>query len=273
MPTNPAQVAIEGDARDLLPTLFEQLNNKITSTDFSQLSASISQWKAEYRQEWLRHKSRDRVNPAKFFSELNYQLDENAFIIADDGNHTFLTAELMPIHQARHYVSPTDFNCMGYATPAAIGTKLANPTAQVVGIVGDGAFLMTCMEMLTASNLGIAPMIFVFNDGELSQISQAQSLPYNRKTCTQLNGLNVKAIAEATGCEFIAMRNDDDIENGVRQALTHSQRQRPVIVDVHIDYSKKTRFTKGIVGTNLSRFETSEKARFIGRALLRKVTG
>ena len=44
-----------------------------------------------------------------------------------------------------------------------------------------------------------------------------------------------------------------------------------MIVDVKIDYSKRTRFTKGIVKSNLERFTIGNKARFIGRALLRRV--
>jgi acetolactate synthase-1/2/3 large subunit len=37
--------------------------------------------------------------------------------------------------------------------------------------------------------------------------------------------------------------------------------------------SERTRFTKGIVKTNLGRFTLGNQARFVGRALLRKVTG
>jgi acetolactate synthase-1/2/3 large subunit len=47
----------------------------------------------------------------------------------------------------------------------------------------------------------------------------------------------------------------------------------PVVVDVKIDYSKRTRFTEGVVATNLKRFSLGTKARFIGRALKRRVTG
>jgi len=46
-----------------------------------------------------------------------------------------------------------------------------------------------------------------------------------------------------------------------------------VIVDVKIDYSKRTRFTDGVVKTVLSRFPLRDRARFIARALLRKVSG
>lgn len=70
---------------------------------------------------------------------------------------------------------------MGYCVPAAIGAKLVNPYKQVAGIVGDGAFLMTCMEILTASTLNAGIVWFAFHDGELSQIAQGQQIPYNRK--------------------------------------------------------------------------------------------
>jgi len=149
--------------------------------------------------------------------------------------------------------------------------KLANPTKQVVGIIGDGAFLMTCMETLTAASLELGGVYFVFNDGELSQISQAQEIPYNRKTCTVLREAKFSGIAEATGCGFISIENDDACEAAIAKALSLAAQNKPVIVDVKIDYSKRTRFTKGIVKTNLERFTLGNKARFIGRALLRRV--
>jgi acetolactate synthase-1/2/3 large subunit len=44
-----------------------------------------------------------------------------------------------------------------------------------------------------------------------------------------------------------------------------------VIIDVRIDYSKKTQFTIGAVKTNLKRFDTRNKLRIISRALWRKL--
>lgn len=270
----PAAVVIEGDARPVLSELLKALQALGgPKRDDGSLKSTIKNDKAAYFEEWLKHDSKGRVNPARFFVELRKQLDDDAIVVADDGNHTFLTAELMPIHSARGFISPTDFNCMGYATPAVTAVKLVNPDKQVVGIIGDGAFLMTCMETLTAASLGTGGIFFVFNDGELSQISQAQEIPYNRKTCTVLNEAKFSGVAQATGCEFITIKDDTDCEEGIQRALAYAARNKPVIVDVKIDYSKRTRFTKGIVKTNLGRFSFGNKARFVGRALLRKVTG
>ncbi len=269
----PAAVSIHADARDALPALADALSAAGDPRDRSGIEQSIATDKEKYREEWRSHDSGDRVNPGRFFEELRRQLDDDAIVIADDGNHTFLTAELMPIHRGGMYLSPTDFNCMGYCVPASVAVKLALPERQAVGIVGDGAFLMTGLESVTASSNELGCVWFVFNDGELAQIAQAQEVPYQRRTCTTVGALDYEAFAKATGCEYVAIQNDDAIGAGVEKALETSKQNRPVLVDVRIDYSKKTRFTLGTLKTNLQRFDTRNKLRIIGRALWRKLTG
>lgn len=268
----PARVTLEGDAAQLIPALLREVET-LQPAARSGMAERIRADKAAYRDEWFKHDSQGRVNPARFFAELRSQLDDEAIVVADDGNHTFLIAELMPIHGPRRYLSPSDFNAMGYCIPATIGAKLANPDKTVVGVVGDGALRMTGLELLTASQLRLGVPLFVFNDGELSQIAQAQELPYNRKTCTVLQPLNVKALAEATGAAFVAIDDNEGCAEGIRQALELAAQNRPVLVDVRVDYSKRTRFTQGVVKATLKRFTPRDKVRVIGRALWRRVTG
>jgi hypothetical protein len=45
------------------------------------------------------------------------------------------------------------------------------------------------------------------------------------------------------------------------------------ITPVLVDYSKRTRFTEGIVKTNLERFDLGTKARLVGRVLWRRLSG
>lgn len=270
----PAKVALEGDASAVLERLWQALQKMPQPTNQrGMIREQIQKDKEQYSQAWLQHDSGERVNPLHFFRALRSAMKDDDFLVVDDGNHTFLTAELMPIHRSKHMISPTDFNCMGYAVPAVIGTKLAHPDKQVVGIIGDGAFTMTCMEILTATRLKLGGVFFVFHDGELSQISQAQEIPYNRKTCTVLQGLDVAGVAKATGARFLALERNADCSEVIEKALKMAADQVPVVVDVKIDYSKRTRFTEGVVGTNLKRFNLGTKARFIGRALLRRVVG
>ncbi len=280
----PAKIAIEGDATIVLEQLLvaiQQLiaeektieNNaeQVRSVKHNKISDKIAQDKQAYLNEWLTHDSKDRVNPAVFFQSLRKLIADDAIIIADDGNHTFLTAELMPCYHPKHFFSPTDFNCMGYAIPAVIGAKLVNQTKQVVGIIGDGAFLMSQTELFTASNRNIGAIFTIFNDGELAQISQAQQTPYNKKTCTVLPNTRFQALAQASGCTYIRIENNDDVDEKISQALALSNNNIPVVLDVNIDYSKRTRFTKGIISTNLKRMNLPTKVRMISRALWRRL--
>ncbi len=270
----PAKVAIEGDASAVLTELFKALQiEQPEARKNHQLAKMIADEKRDYLQAWKIHNSKNRVNPGHFFSALNARLNEDSIVVTDDGNHTFLTAELLPIYKPRHFISPTDFNCMGYCVPAAIGAKLVHPDKLVAAIVGDGAFMMTCMELATAARERIAPIIFVFNDGELAQISQAQQLPYNRKTCTQLGDVNIGGVAAAVGCITTHIANTNELDAKLDEAFGFLSQGYPVVVDVNIDYSKSTQFTKGIVSTNLRRFSFGEKTRFVSRAVKRKITG
>lgn len=267
----PTAVSIHADARDAVPALAEAVVRLADARDAAALAASIAADKRAWMDEWLAHDSGDRVNPGRFFQALRARLEDDAIVVADDGNHTFLAAELMPIHAGGAWLSPTDFNCMGYCVPGCIGAKLAAPGRQVVGIVGDGAFLMTGLEAVTAVRNGLGVAWFVFNDGELSQISQAQEMPYQRTTCTEVGRLDYRAMAVATGCEYISIANADAIGSGIEGALELMSKGRPVIVDVRIDYSKKTQFTIGTIKTNVRRIDTREKLRIVGRALWRKL--
>jgi acetolactate synthase-1/2/3 large subunit len=191
----------------------------------------------------------------------------------DSGNGTFLAMECLRLERPGKFLAPVDYSCMGYAVPAAIGAKLARPQCPVVALAGDGAFLMTGLELLTAANLRVAVAVLVLRDRELAQISQFQSTALSRKTASVLPDYDVAGLASGLGVEALALTSDADIARVLEQVRSLSDQGRPVLVDVAIDYSEKTFFTAGIVKTNLLRFSWPDRLRFIGRALKRKVFG
>jgi acetolactate synthase-1/2/3 large subunit len=267
----PARVKIEADAALALPILAAALRAEGVARDSTALRETIRREKESFHDSWTSGSKEDLVSPGIFFAGLRERLDRDAFMVVDDGNHTFLAAEQFPVYESRHFISPTDFNCMGYCVPATIGTKLANPDKQVVGVCGDGAFMMTGLELVTAASLGVGVVLFVFHDGELAQISQFQQIPLNRKTCTVLGKLNVEGVAVATGAEYLAMDSDAEVGEVIEAALTKAAAGAPVIVDVKIDYSRRSAFTTGVVKTNLGRFPLRQKLRYVGRAIKRRI--
>jgi acetolactate synthase-1/2/3 large subunit len=270
----PAKVQIKGEAKRILSAILDKLKqeNFTTNRKNSTIRENIKKDKESYYEQWRQYPG-EKVNPLLFFEALQRNLRDDAIIMVDDGNHTYLVAELFPVKQNQRCYCPTDFNSMGYCVPAAIGAKLANPNSQVIGIVGDGAFLMTGMETLTAAHNRLGVTYFVFHDGELSQIAQGQKIPYNRKTCTILGKFKLEGMAIACGAGYFEINSNADVSEVISKSLEIAGKGKPVIIDVNIDYSKPTRFTQGVVKTVLKRFPPGDKTRFITRAVLRKITG
>lgn len=59
----------------------------------------------------------------------------------------------------------------------------------------------------------------------------------------------------------------------IDRALASAAAGKPVLVDVRIDYSRRTCFTEGTIRTNLKRFDLGTQTRLIGRALWRRFAG
>lgn len=269
------ELSIEGDASQVIKAILDELKreNYTHNRTLESITSKLKEENEKYFSAWLKEKKDDIVSPGYFFKALKEQLDKDAHLVIDDGKHTFLASELFPVDLPRHFISPTDFNCMGYCVPAAIATKLGNPEKQVAAIVGDGAFLMTGLEMTTAVNYNLPIMFFVFNDGELGQISQFQKVPLKTKTCSVLGEINFEGLAAGTGVAYVKISNDHEIEDQITKAIDLSNNGQPVLIEVKIDYSKKTMMTKGVIKVNLKRFPFKEKIRFIARSIKRHTIG
>jgi acetolactate synthase-1/2/3 large subunit len=191
--------------------------------------------------------------------------------VTDSGNGTFLAMEHLRLKNPRRFLAPVDFSCMGYSVPAAIGAALARPEGPVIALVGDGAFNMTGLELLTAQRERLAAAFFILCDRELSQIAQFQRRVLHRTTLTELAPLNYQALASGLGVAYCHLQNDHQLKSVFEQVSSSLQVQRPILVEVNIDYSRETHFTQGAIKTNFQRLEIKDKLRLAGRLVSRKI--
>jgi acetolactate synthase-1/2/3 large subunit len=75
------------------------------------------------------------------------------------------------------------------------------------------------------------------------------------------------------GIECLTLARDADLDSVLTGMKARMDQGRPVIVDVAIDYSEKTWFTRGVVKTMLARLSWKDRMRFVARAVTRKVIG
>lgn len=269
----PAEVAITADAREFLLALHEALPRSLHRSPDAMLRGRIADGHREVREHWRAGRSETRVTPFVLLEALQRHFGPEAIYTTDSGNGTFLAMEGLRLDGPGRFLAPIDYSCMGYAVPAAIGAQLGRPGTPAVALAGDGAFLMTGLELLTAANQGAPIAVFVLRDRELAQIAQFQSTAFNRRMASVLPDFHVGSLAEALGVEWLPCDHDDQVEGAVAAAKATVTAGRPVLVDVAIDYSEKTFFTRGVVKTMLARLAWPDRLRFTARALVRRLTG
>jgi acetolactate synthase I/II/III large subunit len=263
----PSELAIVGDAAEVLNAL---LGHIVSRGRDEELRSAISEGRAYAFQE-IESPSDSGVSPGILLRELQRQCGSETIFTADSGNGTFLAVEGLKLDRPGRLLAPVDYSCMGYSVPAAIGAKLAMPEAPVVALAGDGAFLMTGLELLTAASHDVAVAVFVLRDRELAQIAQFQSTAFGRKAQSVLPDYDLETICRGVGVATLRLDTDGDIARVVENAMAITASSAPVVVDVAIDYSRKTFFTRGVVRTNLGRLPWRDRLRFIGRAVGRKL--
>jgi len=126
---------------------------------------------------------------------------------------------------------------MGYAIPAAMGAKVAEPDRLVWAIDGDGCFQMTNQELATCTINNIPIKVAIINNSSLGMVRQWQSLFYDgRFSHTDLNTGNgtvmipdfVK-LADSYGALGIRVTTKEEVEPAIRLAMETND--RPVVLD------------------------------------------
>lgn len=264
----PAAAVLEADAGQALRALAETLEREARPPDL-RLRQRISDWRAAFAARlegepaWT-----SSVNPARLLWQLRKLVARDAIVTTDSGGHQFWVAEFFPVYERRSYLTPTDYQSMGYSVPAMVASKLAFPQRQVIGVVGDGSFLMTGPELVTAARLGLDPLVMLFNDGELGIIREAQEKIFKRTSAVALRNPDFEALAKAYGADYFRISNDREVEQVLPAAVACG---RLALVDARVEYRELTRYFKAASAAVVGRMPVVQKLRMAGRILRRLV--
>ncbi|QKJ19218.1 acetolactate synthase large subunit [Microbacterium hominis] len=153
------------------------------------------------------------------------------------GQHQMWAAQFIKYERPNAWLNSGGAGTMGYAVPAAMGAKVAQPERHVWAIDGDGCFQMTNQELATCAINNIPIKVAIINNSSLGMVRQWQTLFYDgRYSHTDLNtGHDTVRIpdfvklAEAYGCLAIRVEKEEDVDAAIKTALETND--RPVVID------------------------------------------
>ena len=153
------------------------------------------------------------------------------------GQHQMWAAQFIKYERPNAWLNSGGAGTMGYAIPAAMGAKVAEPHRTVWAIDGDGCFQMTNQELATCAINNIPIKVAIINNSSLGMVRQWQTLFYDgRHSNTDLNTghgtiriPDFVKLAEAYGCLAIRVEKEEEVDAAIQLALETND--RPVVID------------------------------------------
>ena len=211
-----AAVPLVGNVKVILR---QMLDLGVTAPDCTEWRARL----ADYRRAELSHQFPQRpgsVFPGTVMRKLGAALDDDAVVCADVGQNQIFTCKYLPQKHGRLLTSG-GLGTMGYALPAGVGVKVAQPEKQTVVVCGDGSFQMAMNELAAVKCAGMDLKILLFRNNTLGLVHQIQSkAPYHGPFGVDLDGSpDFEAIAAAYGIPSLVVCGEDELDEAIGRFL------------------------------------------------------
>ena len=233
-----ADVPIVGDAKEVLA----DLNRALGDDRFAEKADTAEWWKflngltTEFPRGFTATTD-GLLAPQHIIERISELSGPEAVFATGVGQHQMWAAQFLTLDRPNSFLNSGGAGTMGYAVPAAMGAKVAQPERVVWAIDGDGCFQMTNQEIATCVVNDIPIKIAVINNSSLGMVRQWQTLFYDgRYSNTDLNtghdSIRVPdfvKLADAYGALGIRVEREDQIDDAIKLALETND--RPVVID------------------------------------------
>ena len=218
---------IVGDAKAIFE---EMLKQEIQMPDFSAWITELQSCRQRKSRQVVPDKFTD---PAYFVNELSTHMQEDAVYVADVGQNQIWSCANIVMQNGR-FLTSGGMGTMGYALPAAIGAKMADPKREVVSVSGDGGFQMAMMELATSNQEGLELKHVVLNNESLGMVREAQRFSFGgRYTMVDLKGgPDYEQLAKAYRMKYMKIETNADVETVVPKFL---KTRGSVLLEVLVD--------------------------------------
>lgn len=166
------------------------------------------------------------MTPPRLIAEMQHVLPPDSIVCCDAGENRIFMMRYYKTRQAGGFMQAAGAGPMGYAIPAALGTKIIHPERPVVAVCGDGGFSMSMNGLMTAIEANLPIITVIFNNQMLGWSTHIRG-PF----AAQFHDFDHPAIARAMGCHGVKVETPEELAAALREALLADV---PTVIDARI---------------------------------------
>ncbi|RAN99452.1 Acetolactate synthase [Micromonospora saelicesensis] len=176
------------------------------------------------------------IDPRTLSTALDDLLPADRTVVVDSGNFMGYSSMWLDVPDVAGFCFTQAFQSVGLGLASALGTAVARPDRLTVAAVGDGGFVMSATELVTAVRLALPLLVVIYDDAAYgAEVHHFGPDGYPLETVT-FPETDLAAIARGYGCDGLTVRTVDDLEP-VRGWLA-GPRTRPLVIDAKVSAAR-----------------------------------
>ncbi len=238
----PTTVGIVADARAALQDLLAAAMSLGTKRRYQESAwfARLKELKAVWAEDLTKLRHDVPMGIPNLVAIMRERLPRDAIITLSAGLPQEILSQQWVAYRPGTFISSGGFSTMGFALPAAIGAKLAQPRTSVVAIEGDGSFMMNSVELSTAVQLQMPLVVVLLNNRGWVSIRDLQIRSFrNRLISTEFNmadgsayAIDFEKLTRAYGAEYLHAADPEGFGKALDKALGM---QVPTVVEAAVE--------------------------------------
>jgi acetolactate synthase-1/2/3 large subunit len=180
------------------------------------------------------------ITPQKAIHAIRQCLGPDDVLLSGVGAHKMWIARHYQCHEPGTCIISNGFCSMGMPLPGAIAAAQARPGVNILGVAGDGDFLMNVQEMETARRLNSDITMMIWEDGAYGLISWKQEQEFGHHTPLSFGNPDWILLAKSFGWNGARCEEASKLESVLTDAL---QMPGPSLVVIPIDYAENMKLT------------------------------
>ncbi|MFG1893143.1 thiamine pyrophosphate-binding protein [Micromonospora zamorensis] len=176
------------------------------------------------------------IDPRTLSAALDDLLPPDRTVVVDSGNFMGYPSMWLDVPDVAGFCFTQAFQSVGLGLASALGAAVARPDRLTVAAVGDGGFVMSATELVSAVRLAAPLVVVIYNDAAYgAEVHHFGPDGHPLETVT-FPETDLAAIARGYGCDGLTVRTVDDL-GPVRHWLA-GPRTRPLVVDAKVSAAR-----------------------------------
>ena len=162
----------------------------------------------------------DKLSMAEVIHKISEFTQGKSIIVTDVGQHQMVASRYYKFTEPNSNITSGGLGTMGFALPAAMGSKIGNPNREVIAVIGDGGIQMTIQELATISQYNIGVKILILNNNFLGMVRQWQELFFdNRYSFTEMKNPNFNKITDGYRIKNKKLEKREDLYKAIKEFI------------------------------------------------------